>query len=276
VKTNSDPLIIETAMVIRHSREALQLSQYELAELCRLPKPYVGAVERGQQKLHIKSLGQIAAKLGAPPSILLKMAEHHPSANFDYTASYDFDYFRKPINPEKLVVAVARVLREQCEMQEISQVRLAEISGVNQRYTSIYGNAGYDLSLESLHKIAMALAIKTSRVLALAESSFNNQKTIEKTPKSFASEAELMVAAVMRAVIEERTHQSLTQKELSERSGFAQPYISDLENHYHNFSMKQFFKLASALEVPASRLVAQAEREITKRKIAKEPTRKKK
>jgi transcriptional regulator with XRE-family HTH domain len=276
VKTNSVQLVIETAMVIRHRREALHLSQYELAGLCGLHKTYVGAVERGQQRLHIKSLGQIAAMLGAPPSKLLEMAEHQPSANIDYAAANNFDYFRKPIDPEKLVVAVACVLQEQREMQGISEVRLAEISGLNQRYISIYANTGYDLSLDSLNRLAMALAIRTSKVLRLAERSLNNKKTMEKIPKSFASEAEEMVTAVMRAVSDERKCQSMTQKKLSERSGFTQPYVSDLENHWHNISMKQLFKLASALEVPASRLLARAEREINKREIAKKSTRQKK
>ena len=49
---------------------------------------------------------------------------------------------------------------------------------------------------------------------------------------------------VIRAIIEARTSQNLTQKELSERTGIAQTEISRLENGTRNPSIKLLQRLA--------------------------------
>ena len=52
---------------------------------------------------------------------------------------------------------------------------------------------------------------------------------------------------VVRAIIEARTSQNLTQKELSERTGIAQTEISRLENGTRNPSVKLLQRLADGM-----------------------------
>ena len=52
---------------------------------------------------------------------------------------------------------------------------------------------------------------------------------------------------VIRAMIEARTSQNLTQKELSERTGIAQTEISRLENGSRNPSIKLLQRLADGM-----------------------------
>ena len=52
---------------------------------------------------------------------------------------------------------------------------------------------------------------------------------------------------VIRAIIEARTSQNLTQKELSERTGIAQTEISRLENGTRNPSIKLLQRLADGM-----------------------------
>ena len=52
---------------------------------------------------------------------------------------------------------------------------------------------------------------------------------------------------VIRAIVDARTSQNLTQKELSERTGINQAHISKLENGNANPSIKTLQRLAAAL-----------------------------
>lgn len=52
---------------------------------------------------------------------------------------------------------------------------------------------------------------------------------------------------VVRAIVEARTSQNLTQKELSERTGIAQTEISRLENGTRNPSIKLLQRLADGM-----------------------------
>ena len=53
--------------------------------------------------------------------------------------------------------------------------------------------------------------------------------------------------SVIKAIIEARTAQNLTQKELSERTGIAQTEISKLENGTRNPSIKLLQRLADGM-----------------------------
>lgn len=54
---------------------------------------------------------------------------------------------------------------------------------------------------------------------------------------------------VMRAIVEARTSQNLTQKELSERTGINQTDISKLENGTRNPSLKLLKRLADGMDM---------------------------
>lgn len=54
---------------------------------------------------------------------------------------------------------------------------------------------------------------------------------------------------VIRAMIDARTSQNLTQKELSERTGIAQTEISKLENGTRNPSIRLLQRLADGMDM---------------------------
>lgn len=58
--------------------------------------------------------------------------------------------------------------------------------------------------------------------------------------------------SVVRAMIDARTSQNLTQKELSERTGIAQTEISRLENGTRNPSIKLLQRLADGMDMVLS------------------------
>jgi transcriptional regulator with XRE-family HTH domain len=51
----------------------------------------------------------------------------------------------------------------------------------------------------------------------------------------------------------------LSQDEVAKRAGLHRTYISEVERHSRNFSIKIFMRLASALETDPSTLMRQAE-----------------
>lgn len=55
----------------------------------------------------------------------------------------------------------------------------------------------------------------------------------------------------------------LSQEGLAELAGMHRTYVSEIERGLRNPSFRNLFKLATALEVPLSELVAQAERTVT-------------
>ena len=61
--------------VIRAHREALGLSQEELAARAHLHRTYVGSVERGERNISLKNIYAIASALDTTPSRLLAKVE---------------------------------------------------------------------------------------------------------------------------------------------------------------------------------------------------------
>lgn len=71
-----------------------------------------------------------------------------------------------------------------------------------------------------------------------------------KDPEFAAAYAELQPEMnVIRALIDARISQNLTQKELSERTGIAQTEISKLENGTRNPSIKLLQRLAEGMDM---------------------------
>jgi transcriptional regulator with XRE-family HTH domain len=57
---------------LRRLRIRLGLSQEAFADRCGLHRTYIGAIERGERNVTLKTLGQIAEGLGVTPLDLLK------------------------------------------------------------------------------------------------------------------------------------------------------------------------------------------------------------
>jgi len=60
------------AVNLRRLRGTLGLSQEKFAEQCGLHRTYVGAIERGERNVTLKTLEHIAQALGVEPAQLLK------------------------------------------------------------------------------------------------------------------------------------------------------------------------------------------------------------
>lgn len=56
---------------VRKHREALGLSQEELADRCGLHRTYVGSVERGERNVSLENIVLLARALNEPPAALL-------------------------------------------------------------------------------------------------------------------------------------------------------------------------------------------------------------
>jgi transcriptional regulator with XRE-family HTH domain len=67
----SDEELITLGREVRRQREALSLSQEELAERAGLHRNYVGGIERGERNVGIKALFSLARGLGVNPALLL-------------------------------------------------------------------------------------------------------------------------------------------------------------------------------------------------------------
>jgi transcriptional regulator with XRE-family HTH domain len=63
--------------VIRAERLALNLSQEELAERCRVHRTYLGSVERGERNISIQNVARIANALNTRVWKLIRAAEEN-------------------------------------------------------------------------------------------------------------------------------------------------------------------------------------------------------
>lgn len=65
--------------------------------------------------------------------------------------------------------------------------------------------------------------------------------------------------ALSLAVQRRRQQLRLSQDEVARRSGLHRTYISELERHSRNFSVRSYFKLVKALELGPAELLRQVE-----------------
>lgn len=68
-------LILNVAIVMRQRRQALNMSQHELASKSDLHRSYIGDLERGARNIALKNLSKLALALGMSPSKVMAMAE---------------------------------------------------------------------------------------------------------------------------------------------------------------------------------------------------------
>jgi transcriptional regulator with XRE-family HTH domain len=67
-------------MVLRDRREALDISQSDLARKSGLHRSYIGDLERGSRNLSLKNLSRLATALDMAPSKMLSLAEKKMAA----------------------------------------------------------------------------------------------------------------------------------------------------------------------------------------------------
>ncbi len=73
-----------------------------------------------------------------------------------------------------------------------------------------------------------------------------------------------LVFAVALVLCHRRETLLVSQSELARRSGLHRSYIGDLERGSRNISIKNVSRLASALDMPASKVLALAEKKLAR------------
>ncbi len=75
-----EQLVFAVSMVLRDRREALDISQSDLARISGLHRSYIGDLERGSRNLSLKNLSRLATALDMAPSKMLSLAEKKMAA----------------------------------------------------------------------------------------------------------------------------------------------------------------------------------------------------
>lgn len=63
---------------LRRLRKAQGLTQEELAHLAEIDRSYLGAIERGEYRLTVVTLGKLASGLRVLPAALVELPADHP------------------------------------------------------------------------------------------------------------------------------------------------------------------------------------------------------
>ena len=79
--------------------------------------------------------------------------------------------------------------------------------------------------------------------------------------KEFSTHDRLVVA-LGQVLQEQRVQLGMSQTQLAEASEFHRSYISDVERGYRNISLRNLSRLATALNLPVSTALLQAERRV--------------
>jgi transcriptional regulator with XRE-family HTH domain len=95
-------LTLVLAANIRRYRQARQLSQEALAELCDLHRTYVGSVERGERNVTLSSLEMFAKALGVSVPQLLTPQDHDNSPDGSFATPQGVRYFGIPLISSRL------------------------------------------------------------------------------------------------------------------------------------------------------------------------------
>ena len=84
-------------------------------------------------------------------------------------------------------------------------------------------------------------------------------------------EHEYLMSATAHVMRERRMLLGLSQEELSTRSGLHRTYISDIELAKRNISLLNLLRLSSALQIPASEILHQAQDRVVIEQAAANP-----
>jgi transcriptional regulator with XRE-family HTH domain len=74
-KPEKAPELIQLGAALRARREALGITQYELARLCGMHRTFVAAVERGERNVSILTLLRITGALESTARDVFKKAQ---------------------------------------------------------------------------------------------------------------------------------------------------------------------------------------------------------
>lgn len=74
-RKQTDPFLLALSQAVRDRREALRLTQEEVAERARLHRTYISDIERGARNLSLRSLVELARALEMQASDLVIIVE---------------------------------------------------------------------------------------------------------------------------------------------------------------------------------------------------------
>jgi transcriptional regulator with XRE-family HTH domain len=80
-----------------------------------------------------------------------------------------------------LLRAIGLAIREVREDRGLSQERLAEIAGLHRTYVSSVERGQRNISLENIHKLALALGVSMTELVQLCEDRLEPRKIVPKS-----------------------------------------------------------------------------------------------
>lgn len=170
------------------------------------------------------------------------------------------------VDHDYLIQAMAQVLRERREHLHLAQSDLAKLSGLHRSYIGDYERRGRNISVENLHRLALALDTTPSRVIATAEKIIGFRAPSTKLPKKASSKKAKQKLTITIAtgllLLKRRETLQLTQTEVAKRSGVKRPHIEAFENGTRKISLEDLSRVALALDMNASKVIALAERKV--------------
>jgi transcriptional regulator with XRE-family HTH domain len=85
-RTTNDELLMALSQIVRQRREALRLTQEEVADRAKLHRTYISDIERGARNLSLKSLADLAQALDVSIAELMTSAEGKVKSNNNGTS----------------------------------------------------------------------------------------------------------------------------------------------------------------------------------------------
>jgi transcriptional regulator with XRE-family HTH domain len=101
-----DQLVFALSLILRERREALDVSQSDLARRSGLHRSYIGDLERGSRNISVKNLSRLSEALEVPASKILGLAEKRMASDGPYKLKK-----RKPAAQAKTTAKAGKAVR---------------------------------------------------------------------------------------------------------------------------------------------------------------------
>jgi transcriptional regulator with XRE-family HTH domain len=101
-----DQLVFALSLILRERREALDVSQSDLARRSGLHRSYIGDLERGSRNISVKNLSRLSEALEVPASKILGLAEKRMASDGPYKLKK-----RKPVAQAKTTAKAGKAAK---------------------------------------------------------------------------------------------------------------------------------------------------------------------
>jgi len=130
-----DQVILAVALILRERREALNISQSDLARRSGIHRSYIGDFERGSRNISVKNLSRLAFALDVPVSKVLNLAEKRVATEGPFKPQKK--------KPTKVKVSwaygalTAQDVKDALDKTKKTQKELAKALGISRFYVSM-------------------------------------------------------------------------------------------------------------------------------------------